>query len=209
MSAAAAAAVLGRDSLSGGSDDDDAGLFAASSRARGSYGGPAAGASGGGGGGLRLALSDDVKLLLLGSNLSYLRERLVGSLTQRFLLVLTGVGRSGLAACVLACACLRACLHARRGCVLLTRDAARCCCRMLHVLCACSRLQARLPQSWSAARAPSSRWRRAWTAPSRCGCMHAGLGAGALLARGLSLAQMHARRRPHAHGQPHPAITRP
>jgi hypothetical protein len=39
---------------------------------------------------LRLVLSDDVKLLLIGSNLSFMREKLVGSLTQRFLLALTG-----------------------------------------------------------------------------------------------------------------------
>ncbi|WIA14506.1 hypothetical protein OEZ85_003026 [Tetradesmus obliquus] len=39
---------------------------------------------------LGAVLSDDVRLLLMSSNLSFMRERLVGSLTQRFLLVLTG-----------------------------------------------------------------------------------------------------------------------
>jgi hypothetical protein len=38
-------------------------------------------------------VSDDVRLLLTASNLSYIRTRLMGSLTQRFLLVLTGGSR--------------------------------------------------------------------------------------------------------------------
>jgi hypothetical protein len=42
------------------------------------------------GGVLGAVLSDDVRLLLMSCNLSFMRERLVGSLTQRFLLVLTG-----------------------------------------------------------------------------------------------------------------------
>lgn len=114
MSAAAAAAILGRESW----DDTDVeaeGTFDVTMSA----GGPAAvmaaaaAAAGGGGGGgghvLRLVLSDDVKLLLIGSNLSYLREKLVGSLTQRFLLALTGMwaeGVGGGVGCGLRCACL-------------------------------------------------------------------------------------------------------
>ncbi|KAI8462855.1 MAG: exocyst complex component Sec5-domain-containing protein [Monoraphidium minutum] len=48
------------------------------------------GARGGVGVGGVAGVSDDVRLLLAGSNLSYIRSRLMGSLTQRFLLVLTG-----------------------------------------------------------------------------------------------------------------------
>lgn len=44
-------------------------------------------------------LSDDVRLLLLASNLAFMRSRLVGSLTQRFLLVLTGEVASELERC--------------------------------------------------------------------------------------------------------------
>lgn len=40
-------------------------------------------------------VSDDVRLLLTASNLSYIRSRLMGSLTQRFLLVLTGEQGAG------------------------------------------------------------------------------------------------------------------
>lgn len=80
LSAAAAAAILGRESLED-LDIEAEGTLGSMHHAPGSSGSNV----------LRLVLSDDVKLLLICSNLSYLREKLVGSLTQRFLLVLTGV----------------------------------------------------------------------------------------------------------------------
>jgi hypothetical protein len=93
MSAAAAAAILGRESW----DDTDVaaeGTFDVTMSAGGTAVGVAGGVHV-----LRLVLSDDVKLLLIGSNLSFMREKLVGSLTQRFLLALTG-GLMGLRLCV-------------------------------------------------------------------------------------------------------------
>jgi hypothetical protein len=99
MSAAAAAAILGRESWED-TDVEAEGTFDATLTAGGVAGAgltaAAAAAAGGGGGGaagghvLRLVLSDDVKLLLIGSNLGFMREKLVGGLTQRFLLTLTG-----------------------------------------------------------------------------------------------------------------------
>jgi hypothetical protein len=92
-----AAAVPGRPSFSEDSDDDydngDRGggeprLVGLGSSNRGH---PGAGSSSSSSV-LRLVPNDDVKLLLIGSNLSFLRSGLVGSLTQRFLLVLTGGG---------------------------------------------------------------------------------------------------------------------
>lgn len=85
MSAAAAAAVLGPDTLF---DDVETAAAAAAGVDAGlgkllPGGGAAAGLGPG-------SLSDDVRLLLMSSNLSFMRERLVGGLTQRFLLVLTG-----------------------------------------------------------------------------------------------------------------------
>jgi hypothetical protein len=92
MSATAAAAILGRESWED-TDVEAEGMFDVTMSAGGSAAAltaAAAAAAGDGGHVLRLVLSDDVKLLLIGSNLSFLREKLVGSLTQRFLLALTG-----------------------------------------------------------------------------------------------------------------------
>lgn len=57
-------------------------------------------------------LTEDVRLLLLGANLSHLRRRLVGTLTQRFLLALTGneawrcVYAPGCCRCRSSCHCM-------------------------------------------------------------------------------------------------------
>jgi hypothetical protein len=97
LSAAAAAAVLGQDILSDDSEYDPAAAAASTAAVSGDAAAAAGGAAAGlsfalglPGGVLGAVLSDDVRLLLMSSNLSFMRERLVGSLTQRFLLVLTG-----------------------------------------------------------------------------------------------------------------------
>ncbi|KIZ03142.1 Exocyst complex component 2 [Monoraphidium neglectum] len=73
--------------------DDDAGEGGGAGGS--GSGGPAVrgglqGGRGGVGVGGVAGVSDDVRLLLTASNLSYIRTKLMGSLTQRFLLVLTG-----------------------------------------------------------------------------------------------------------------------
>jgi hypothetical protein len=108
MSAAAAAAILGRESWDDTAVEAEgtfdvtlsAGGSAAVAAAMAAAGGGVGGGGGAAGDVLRLVLSDYVKLLLIGSNLSFMREKLVGSLTQRFLLTLTGMYWRKAHACV-------------------------------------------------------------------------------------------------------------
>jgi hypothetical protein len=72
------------------SDDEEAGAEGGGDKAAAAGGGGTA--LGGGLGGLRPrgAVSEDAKLLVLTSNLGYVRNVLLGNMTQRFLLLLTG-----------------------------------------------------------------------------------------------------------------------
>jgi hypothetical protein len=72
-------------------DDDEAGLSGGLGAGPGGPSGGPGARRGVGVGGVP-GVSDDVRLLLTASNLSYIRNRLMASLTQRFLLVLTGRG---------------------------------------------------------------------------------------------------------------------
>jgi hypothetical protein len=89
---AARAAVL---AMAPDSDDDEPSAAGPGSPRGGAAARPlggAAAARGGVGVGGVPGVSDDVRLLLTASNLSFIRNRLMASLTQRFLLVLTGAG---------------------------------------------------------------------------------------------------------------------
>lgn len=90
-----AAGARGRGGLAFESDDDDgAGPAANASPRAGARAGLQGGRGGVGVGGVA-GVSDDVRVLLTASNLSHIRTRLMGSLTQRFLLVLTGARLGG------------------------------------------------------------------------------------------------------------------